>query len=156
MTTDPPEARHKAQAMQKVSTVKGRCDAATGRCGVRTTVKPFYSSTSNAAEIRIRAERRLGELLAEQKTTVGLNQGAVKGKTGSKGKPVLDERPTLAAAGIDKKLSSRAQKLAANCSTALNNWDTLSLFRQLSTVATNNRYRLRGAPRCRPGATVNR
>ena len=44
---------------------------------------------------------------------MGLNQGAVPGKTGSKGAPVLDQRPTLADAGIDKKLSSRAQKLAA-------------------------------------------
>jgi len=50
---------------------------------------------------------------AAQKATVGLNQGAVKGKTGTKAAPVLDSRPTLAAAGIDKKLSSRAQKLAA-------------------------------------------
>ena len=68
----------------------------------------------DAAEIRIRAERRLGEMLAETKATVGLNKGA-KGSvvTGSKREPVKDDRPTLAAAGIDKKLSSRAQKLAA-------------------------------------------
>lgn len=68
---------------------------------------------TDAAEIRIRAERRLGELLRAQKETVGLNQGAVPGKTGNKGAPVLDPRPTLAEAGITKKLSSRAQKLAA-------------------------------------------
>jgi hypothetical protein len=66
----------------------------------------------DAAEIRIRAERRVGELIAAQKDTVGLNQGAVKGKTGTKRAPVLDSRPTLAQAGIDKKLSARAQDLA--------------------------------------------
>jgi hypothetical protein len=67
----------------------------------------------DAAEIRIRAERRLGELIVAQKQTIGLNQGAVKGKTGTKAAPVLDSRPTLADAGVDKKLSMRAQRLAA-------------------------------------------
>jgi N6-adenosine-specific RNA methylase IME4 len=65
-----------------------------------------------ATEIRIRAERRLGQIIKAQKETVGLNQGAVRGKTGTKARPVLDDRPTLAAAGIDKKLSSRAQEMA--------------------------------------------
>lgn len=73
----------------------------------------------DAAEIRIRAERRLGELLKEQKETVGLNagkRGQLKGRDSSgsaKQEPPEDDRPTLAAAGIDKKLSARAQKLAA-------------------------------------------
>lgn len=67
----------------------------------------------DAAEIRVRAERRLGEMLTVQKQTVGMNQGAVKGKTGSKAAPLLDTRPTLSAAGIDKKLSASSQKLAA-------------------------------------------
>jgi hypothetical protein len=66
----------------------------------------------DAAEIRIRAERKLGELLIQQKADTGLNTGnqfkhaAVP--TGNR-----REIPTLAEAGIDKKLSSRAQKLAA-------------------------------------------
>src|SRR5690606_11454817 len=69
----------------------------------------------DAAEIRIRAERRLGELIRAQKETVGLATGAAGiGKAAS---AVPDEYrtqpPTLAEAGIDKKLSSRAQKLAA-------------------------------------------
>jgi hypothetical protein len=71
----------------------------------------------DATEIRIRAERRLGEMLAEQKKTVGLNTGtAGQGRPalgGSKKKPPKDAQPTLAEAGIDKNLSSRAQKLAA-------------------------------------------
>jgi len=66
----------------------------------------------DCAEIRIRAERRVGELIAEQKRTIGLNQGATKGKTGRRARPVFDQRPTLKEAGIDKDLSSRAQKFA--------------------------------------------
>lgn len=66
----------------------------------------------DAAEIRLRSERRLGELIAEQKATVGLNPGTRTGGTGGsiKAPPAI---PTLADARIDKKLSSRAQKLAA-------------------------------------------
>jgi hypothetical protein len=60
-----------------------------------------------------RAERRLGEMIAEQRASVGLNQGAVKGRTGTKSVPVLDPRPTLTAAGIDKHLADRARKMAA-------------------------------------------
>jgi N6-adenosine-specific RNA methylase IME4 len=64
----------------------------------------------DAAEIRIRAERRLGEIIRDQKETVGLNKGGnPKLLTGARQEPVA----TLADAGIDKKLSSRAQKIAA-------------------------------------------
>lgn len=69
----------------------------------------------DAAEIRFRAERRLGELIQAQKETVGLAKGGQpyqSAPTGSAEEPV-DRAPTLAEAGIDKKLSSRAQKLAA-------------------------------------------
>jgi N6-adenosine-specific RNA methylase IME4 len=70
----------------------------------------------DAAEIRIKAERRLGELIAAQKETVGLAKGASAGgkKDGPRGSFVelRDSVPTLAEAGIDKKLSARAQKLA--------------------------------------------
>lgn len=69
---------------------------------------------ANAAEIRIRAERRLGELLMAQKAEGGLNPAA----TLKRGPVVVcndhGEKPvTLAEAGISKDLSSRAQKLAA-------------------------------------------
>lgn len=67
----------------------------------------------DAAEIRMRAERRLGELIKWQKETVGLNKGGNPNlPTGSKKEPV-EKPPTLAEVGIDKKLSSRAQKMAA-------------------------------------------
>lgn len=73
----------------------------------------------DAAEIRLRAERRLGELIEAQKESVGLNKGG-RPKTGADEEPVktgADEEPVyipkLSDIGIDKKLSSRAQKLAA-------------------------------------------
>ncbi|WP_262048637.1 S-adenosylmethionine-binding domain-containing protein [Bradyrhizobium sp. Bra78] len=72
-----------------------------------------------AAQIRFRAERRLGEMIVAQKETVGLNAGSrgqLAGKSDSGGAVVEqpeDERPRLADIGIDRKLSSKAQKLAA-------------------------------------------
>jgi N6-adenosine-specific RNA methylase IME4 len=62
----------------------------------------------DAAELRIRAERRLGEMLA----VTELNHGK-RGDRGPRSAPRSDSRPTLAEIGIDKKLSSRAQKLAS-------------------------------------------
>ncbi|NEU95072.1 hypothetical protein [Bradyrhizobium uaiense] len=71
-----------------------------------------------ASKIRFRAERRLGELVKLQKETVGLNRGragAGRPRLGSSEpeQPKSDDRPTLAEAGIDRKLSSKAQRLAA-------------------------------------------
>jgi len=79
----------------------------------------------DAGELRFRAVRRLGEMLAAVKATVGLNAGnAGKGRPkigGSDSEPTNEiapdtaeeNAPTLAEIGIDKKLSSRTQKLAA-------------------------------------------
>src|SRR4051812_16242874 len=64
----------------------------------------------DAAEIRMRAERRLGELIIAQKTTVGLRgpeHSKGGGSKGSKREPPPEAPPTLAEVGIDKKLSSR-------------------------------------------------
>lgn len=70
----------------------------------------------DAAEIRIRAERRLGEMMAAQRETVGLASGGEHGGRaridGSRSDPSM-ARPTLADAGIDKHLADRARKLAA-------------------------------------------
>ena len=66
----------------------------------------------DAAEIRIRAERRLGELIAAQKETVGLAKGG-RPKTRTDAEQVFTGPATLKEAGIDRKLSARAQKLAA-------------------------------------------
>lgn len=73
----------------------------------------------DAAEIRMRAERRLGQMLADQKAAGGFNRGTtVSGNQAGagQGSPAVvadDHRPTLADVGISKDLSSRAQKMAA-------------------------------------------
>lgn len=67
----------------------------------------------DAAEIRIRAERRLGELIREQKETVGLNQGGRPPEKTTADEEGVLQQPTLAEAGIDYKLSSHAQRVAA-------------------------------------------
>ncbi len=65
-----------------------------------------------AIEIRMRGERRLGEIIKAHDETVGLNRGGRPAKTSTPEEQV--SRPgTLAEAGIDRKLSSRAQKMAA-------------------------------------------
>lgn len=70
----------------------------------------------DAAEIRMRAERRLGELIQAQKETVGLAKGGEHGGRtridGSRVDPA-NPRPTLAEVGIDKHLADRARKMAA-------------------------------------------
>lgn len=64
---------------------------------------------TDAAEIRLRAERRLGEMLAETRRARGAaGVGPIAVPTGNSNQP-----PTLEELGIDRKLSSRAQKLAA-------------------------------------------
>lgn len=80
----------------------------------------------DAQEIRLRAERRLGELLAAQKALPrdqggGLNKGTA-GRLPGRGKATavavndrrgVDPTPTLDELGISKDLSARAQRLAA-------------------------------------------
>lgn len=66
----------------------------------------------DAAEIRIRAERRLGEMLAETPKNTGTRtEGGGTGAGGTVSEPPAT--PTLADMGIDKKLSARSQKIAA-------------------------------------------
>jgi len=60
-----------------------------------------------AGEIRIRAERRLGELILAQKETGGL------AKPGPKSLRSAEGIPTLGDAGISYNMSSRAQQLAS-------------------------------------------
>ena len=67
----------------------------------------------DAAEIRIRAERRLGELMQGAARTIGMAKppGANQYKDRVATKP--EAPPTLAEAGIDKNLAHRARSLAA-------------------------------------------
>jgi len=69
-----------------------------------------YARQADAFEIRVRAERRLGEIMKAQAETFGFNTGGRPKKTGSRADPV---KPTLDDAGIDKHLADRARKLNA-------------------------------------------
>jgi len=62
----------------------------------------------NAAEIRMRAERRVGQLVAEQRVTVGLNPGTRPSREHGGSMEDPPSIPTLAQAGIDKHLADRA------------------------------------------------
>lgn len=64
----------------------------------------------DAAEIRIRAERRLGEMTAALKQEGALTSGP-KPRIGTKKEPI--QKMKLADLGIDKKLSARAQKISS-------------------------------------------
>jgi len=66
----------------------------------------------DAAEIRFRAERRLGELLAVTEKAKG-TAGTGRPSLGGSKRELPKSAPTLAQLGIDKKLSARAQKMAA-------------------------------------------
>jgi len=76
---------------------------------------------ADAAEIVARAERKLGIMLRAAKDEGLLSKGGrpnnsnlTEPETGTGDEPVFDNTPfTLAEVGIDKKLSSRAQKAAA-------------------------------------------
>ncbi len=61
-----------------------------------------------ATAIKLRAERKAGELLLQLEK----NQGAVRGKTGRKARPVLDTRPKLSELGTTKDQSSKWHRLA--------------------------------------------
>lgn len=68
----------------------------------------------DAIEIRLRAERRLGQMLAKQKATVGLAKGAARkgvGKRGSAANPRSEI--TYRDLGIKKRLANEARKFAA-------------------------------------------
>ena len=69
---------------------------------------------TQARGLRLRAERKLGQLLKAQKEGVGLNKGRPgpgRGKAGSPAVPaLLDARPSFAEAGIDKHLADRSRK----------------------------------------------
>ncbi|CAN5689434.1 hypothetical protein BH10PSE6_BH10PSE6_48040 [soil metagenome] len=68
----------------------------------------------DAAELRIRAERRLGELMAAQKAKVGVAKPPPP--AGRNGRVVAKPDhmpPTLSEAGIDKNLAHRARTYAA-------------------------------------------
>jgi hypothetical protein len=69
---------------------------------------------ADAAEIRLRAEKRLGEMMQKQWEVVGANRGGGDKRSDHRvSKKPSDSPPTLAEAGIDKNLADRARKAAA-------------------------------------------
>jgi hypothetical protein len=66
---------------------------------------------AEATALKFEAERRLGQLMAAQKETVGFSKGG-RPKTGIPENPVSGKPPTLAEAGIDKNLADKARKAA--------------------------------------------
>ena len=66
---------------------------------------------ADALEITLRAERRLGQLLAESPKATGGQHGGKAALDGSRREP-SNKTPTLFEMGIDKKLSARSQKIA--------------------------------------------
>lgn len=67
----------------------------------------------DAAEIRIRAKRRLGELLVEQKAGAGMAKGGKPYQRTLMSISAEERVPTLDELGIDRKTSAEAQKMAA-------------------------------------------
>ena len=64
---------------------------------------------ADSGEIRLRAERKLGELLRDApKATGAMGVGPIAVPKWNR-----NDIPTLSPQGIDKKLSARAQKMAA-------------------------------------------
>jgi hypothetical protein len=68
---------------------------------------------ADAFEIRKRAERRLGEMIQEQRETVGLAKPGGDMRTKHRVAKKPDAIPTLLEAGIDKNLAHRARSAAA-------------------------------------------
>jgi hypothetical protein len=62
---------------------------------------------ADAFEIRVRAERRLGEMIVAQREIVGMATGGTRTDLGFSKNP-RSSPPTLADVGIDKNLAHRA------------------------------------------------
>jgi DNA-binding helix-hairpin-helix protein with protein kinase domain len=103
------KALAEAVAVDEVQDIRAKADA----------VRAYAKQAKNrqmevdAAEIRIRAERRLGELMAAQGETIGKATGAREPGT-ARGTTRVESKPaSLAEAGIDKNLAHRARTYAA-------------------------------------------
>jgi hypothetical protein len=113
------DAKARLEAAQTVKEVNQIREAAEAMAAYAAKAKKS-ELLGEAEAISFFAKRKLGQLMAAQKATEGLNSGTAgkgrpKTKIGgvSETLPKKDERPTLAEAGIDKNLAKRARKAAA-------------------------------------------
>jgi hypothetical protein len=67
---------------------------------------------ADAAELKLEAERKLGQLMAAQKKTIGFNKGGGDQRSDHRGSKNPGDPATLAEAGIDKNLAKRARAAA--------------------------------------------
>jgi N6-adenosine-specific RNA methylase IME4 len=104
------KALAEAVAIDEVKEIYDRADVAARHYAKQARNKDLEIQ---AAQIRFRAERRLGELLAAQKERFGLSKGGRPKKTSSETEGVSAPEITLKDLDIDHKLSSRAQRVAA-------------------------------------------
>jgi hypothetical protein len=112
-------ARQEIASAETVDQVKHVLTMATGLAAAarKATNKEVEAE---AAVLKLEAERKLGQLMAAQKATVGVNKGG-RPKTGLSDNPVseaeadiAETKPaTLAEAGIDKNLAHQARAAAA-------------------------------------------
>jgi hypothetical protein len=96
-------ARRALAEARKIDEVKGIRDTAIAMATYAKQAKD-KGMEADAAEIRLRATRRLGEMMQAQKETVGFNKGAAVPTR-------VDTKPTLASQNIDKNLAHEARKL---------------------------------------------
>jgi hypothetical protein len=68
---------------------------------------------ADAAEIKMRAERRLGEMMQAQKETFGFHKGGGDQRSDHRVSKKPGDPPTLGEAGITKNLANKARKEAA-------------------------------------------
>lgn len=104
-------ARAALEACAAVDEVKGWADEAAAVEAYARQAKDT-EMRKMAVDIRMRAKRRLGELMAAQKASVGKNRGGRPRKPGTGRNPVSGP-VTLAEAGIDKRLAHEARTAAA-------------------------------------------
>ena len=95
-----------ARSPEQIKQVIALADAAVAFAN--TYYKEQRDMIQRAKALKLKAERKLGEILAAMPKSAG---GRPPEITGTKSEPV--SVPTLADIGIDRKLSARAQKLAA-------------------------------------------
>jgi DNA modification methylase len=107
-------AKNALATLQRVDAVKDIRDKAQALRAYLKQQKGGQRAQNAAASVKIRAERRMGQLLKETPKNEGA-KGQLAGRDSSGGPimgPPEENTPTLAEQGITKNLSSRCQKIA--------------------------------------------